>query len=893
MPNIVEADDFVAGIREFAGVIKDRVDIVQHIGKYEDLKKKGSSWQGPHSSHSDNKDSTCFSINLKRGYYNCFSCGEAGDVITFEQKRLNVEPLEAMKSLANEYGIAIPNFDDYTALTDEERERIDRDMKTYERVKSLQEKYCQLSETGLLDNDEAMSYLKSRGLNEKSIKEFRLGYAYKGIGNSLIKSGFTQEELQLSGLFTENYQILSERILIPTLWDQEPCHFVGRTLDPNKDPKYLSQRTQQGQNRFASVRTLWSFGKLSDTLEDKKTLKPLLICEGSIDALLAAQKFSKKYVVASGNTTILSQEQTKELTGRLYPVGIRRPGDVVICNDNDENKAGFNGALRTIDNLRRSCLANVLYKLAQRDDSELNEEKIQEIIEQVNIKTAPGYRYVPEMSMAILRKPRDEDKVDLSDYITSGRISEASYWINAAITPEQYEQWLISDPDRFFRFNDRGRRGKIIPKLVANEIHFEGNYFHNHNETLFQYDEGVYVPCIERLRVQIENKLGIESDPEYINKIASLVEVMSHDKKITYDYKLKTDESELSMVNTESGWLDFDKDPGSHEPIPHSPFKVSFSKIPVHYDKQAGCPVFWKFIAEVLEKEDVSEFIKLLGYLPVRTLKYAKAFMFVGIGGNGKSTAIETLQAFLGDKNYASVPLEKLENNDFSTASLVGKLANFHADLPMGYMPSSSVFKALVTGDSIDAEEKYKSSFNFAPESTLVFSANEIPRTGDTTYGYYRRWSFLAFDRKFSDTEEEDPDMKFKLSTPIELSGLLNLAWVGYFDLKNSKGFVESERSKDIKEEYTDSNDIISAFVREGVETTSGEKLPKNELYNFFKAYLEHSGTGKERISAIKFNRRIRQLIPGIEETSDRCWQAIAIKEDLRNDVEANTYLGT
>ena len=889
MPNIVEADDFVAGIREFAGVIKDRVDIVQHISKYETLQKKGSSWQGPHSSHSDNKDSTCFSINSKRGYYNCFSCGEAGDVITFEQKRLNAEPIEAMKSLANEYGITIPNFDNYTALTEEEKERIDRDMKTYERVKSLQEKYCELSEAGLFENDEAISYLKSRGLSEKSIKEFRLGYAYKGIGNSLIKSGFTQEELRLSGLFTEDYQILSERILIPTLWEQEPCHFVGRTLDPNNDPKYLSQRTQQGQNRFASVRTLWSFGKLSDTLEDKKTLKPLLICEGSIDGLLAAQKFSEKYVVASANTTILSQEQVKELSDRLYPTGIRRPGDIVICNDNDENKAGFNGALRTIDNLRRGCLANVLYRLAQRDDSELNEEKIQEIIEQSDITTAPGYNNVPKMFMAILRKPRGEDKVDLSDYITSGRISEASYWINAAITPEQYKQWLVDDPDRFFRFNDRGRRGKIIPKLVANEIHYEGNYFHNRNEKLLQYEDGVYTPCIDELRVQIENKLGLESDPEHINKISNLIEVMSHDKKITFE---EVNEEKL-MVNTESGWLDFNEEPHSHKPMPHSPFQVSFSKLPVRYNKEAGCPVFWKFIAEVLEQEDIAEFIKLMGYLPVRTLKYAKAFMFVGAGGNGKSTAIEMLQAFLGEQNYASVPLEKLENNDFSTSNLVGKLANFHADLPMGYMPSSSVFKALVTGDTIDAEEKYKSSFNFVPETTLVFSANEIPRTGDTTYGYYRRWSFLAFDRQFSDTDAEDPDMIDKLRTNDELSGLLNLAWVGYFDLKLTGGFVESERSKDIKEEYTDSNDIISAFVREGVETKADEKLPKNELYNFFKSYLDHNGTGKERISAIKFNRRVRQLIPGVEETSDRCWQAIAIKQDLRDDLEENQYLGT
>ena len=880
-------DSFISQIRDFAQVIKLQVDIVEHISKYETLTKSGKAWQGPHSLHSS-QGGKCFSINVTQAYYNCYSCHEAGDVIGFEQKRLQVTPFEAMKSLARDYGIHVPDFEGIEKLSPEEYKKIEDDIEKSARIKNLQDMYCQMTEDALQDYDKALDYLDSRGLTLESIKKFRLGYGYEDINKELIDNGFTKAELIASGLFSENLQILLNRITIPTFDKSgKPCHFIGRSLPGGVEPKYLSQRSQQGQNPYAVHRTFWSYGNLEDKLEDKKTSKPLLIVEGSIDGLLAAQEYDKDFVIASANTTILSQEQIQNMINWLYPSGPWKPCDIIICNDNDTNRSGHEGAKKTILNLYQGCLNYVIKQHAKKENITDKEQIQLMLIDKEYI--AAAMPFIPDIKMAILRKPPGLDKIDLSDIILMGRVLEAFYWIQSAITLDQYNEWLINNSKRFFHPNKTGSNSKLLPKLVANEIHFEGNYFINVGGLLLWYNDGVYLPCQNALRVLIQNKLGSHVEPEQINKVYGLIETMSHDLSLTVDYDISKDDPNRSWVNTKSGWLDFDKPIFSHDPEPHTPFRPSFAKIPVIYNPKASSPIFDKFIGEVLSKEDIGEFIKLLGYLPVRTLKYDKAFLFVGHGGNGKSTAIDVLYSFLGGENCWWSSLDDLETKTFALPYLVGKLANFHTDLPPGYIPSSGVFKRISSGEMVTGERKYGEEFDFFPDCTLVFSANEIPRTNDTSYGYYRRWTFFAFDRQFSDTDDEDINLPEKLTTNEELSGILNLAWIGYQNLINQGGFEESERSKTVKTEYTEANDIIAAFINEAVVDSPGSQINRSDLFNFFKIYLQERGTGREKVSAIRFNKRLRQLKPTIELTSDRSWLDIDLNSDLVKEFDQSS----
>ena len=105
-----------------------------------------------------------------------------------------------------------------------------------------------------------------------------------------------------------------------------------------------------------------------------------------------------------------------------------------------------------------------------------------------------------------------------------------------------------------------------------------------------------------------------------------------------------------------------------------------------------------------------------------------KAILLTGDGANGKSTYLRAVLSFIGKHNASAVSLHKLENDRFSAARLVGRLANICPDLPTTDLVSTSVFKAITGGGPLMAEYKFKDSFEFIPYARLVFSANHRRR---------------------------------------------------------------------------------------------------------------------------------------------------------------------
>jgi putative DNA primase/helicase len=128
-----------------------------------------------------------------------------------------------------------------------------------------------------------------------------------------------------------------------------------------------------------------------------------------------------------------------------------------------------------------------------------------------------------------------------------------------------------------------------------------------------------------------------------------------------------------------------------------------------------------------------------------------KAILLMGDGANGKSTYLRGQLAFIGKHNIAAVSLHKIENDRFSAARLVGRLANICPDLPGTELTSTSVFKAITGGDAMMAEYKFRDSFEFVPYARLIFSANHPPKSQDASPAFFRRWIVVPFERTFAD----------------------------------------------------------------------------------------------------------------------------------------------
>ena len=134
----------------------------------------------------------------------------------------------------------------------------------------------------------------------------------------------------------------------------------------------------------------------------------------------------------------------------------------------------------------------------------------------------------------------------------------------------------------------------------------------------------------------------------------------------------------MDVVNVLNGLLDVN----TRALSPHSPDFLSPVQLPVTFDPNARCPMWDKFIGEVFPGDSEAIAWEIPAWLATPDTSIQKAVLLTGDGANGKSTYLRAVLAFVGRQNVAAISLHRLENDRFSVARLVGRLANICPDLP-------------------------------------------------------------------------------------------------------------------------------------------------------------------------------------------------------------------
>ena len=164
---------------------------------------------------------------------------------------------------------------------------------------------------------------------------------------------------------------------------------------------------------------------------------------------------------------------------------------------------------------------------------------------------------------------------------------------------------------------------------------------------------------------------------------------------------------------------------------------LSTVQLPVEYVPSATCPLFDKFLREVLPADLVdSGFIwELIGYTCIRGNPLHVAVLLFGKGRNGKGTLIRVLKILLGENNISTVTLHELTENKFRVATLYRKLANLAGDLDSKWLENTALFKKITGHDGIQGEYKYGASFEFDPWALPFYSANKAFGSPDSSRG--------------------------------------------------------------------------------------------------------------------------------------------------------------
>lgn len=332
-------------IKDTIEEIKSRSDIVKVISDYIKVQQSGSNYKGLCPFHGEKTPS--FYINTSKQIYKCFGCGEGGDVINFIMKIENLEFMDAVKLLAKDCGIEIN-----TNMDEQSKIRMEK-IKKFQDINTEAARYY--FSNLIKDKNYGYEYLRKRGLDDKIIKKFGLGYAPKAWTNLmdyLISNGYDKNTLVECGLVTykENgnkyYDRFINRVIFPIFdYRGNVIGFGGRVLD-DALPKYLNSPDTLAFNKKYNLYGL-NFARKNISN------RTMILVEGYMD-LISLYQYGIRNVCATLGTA-LTLEQGKLLK--------RYVDNVVISYDSDE--AGVKATLRAIDILTS---ANINVKVLNLKD---------------------------------------------------------------------------------------------------------------------------------------------------------------------------------------------------------------------------------------------------------------------------------------------------------------------------------------------------------------------------------------------------------------------------------------------------------------------------------------------------------------------------------------------
>ncbi|TMI83432.1 MAG: DNA primase [Bacteroidetes bacterium] len=314
--------------------ILSRIDIVDIIGGFVKLKKRGVNYLGLCPFH--NEKTPSFTVSPTKEIYKCFGCGRSGNSISFLMEHEKYSYVEALKWLANKYGIEIEE----TFSSDEQRQQIQAADSLYI-INSFAQQFFtrQLFETDE-GQDVGLSYLKERGFREEIIKKFQLGYSPEqrdAFAKEAIAKQFNPELLLKTGLVVNRNEQLQDnyrgRVIFPVHnHSGKVLGFGARVLKSNnKAPKYINTPENE-----IYIKSKILYGSYFARQAIDKADECLLV-EGYTD-VLSLHQAGVENVVASGGTSLTSDQLRliKKYTNNL-----------TIVYDGDA--AGVTAALRGLD----------------------------------------------------------------------------------------------------------------------------------------------------------------------------------------------------------------------------------------------------------------------------------------------------------------------------------------------------------------------------------------------------------------------------------------------------------------------------------------------------------------------------------------------------------------
>lgn len=426
-------------------------------------------------------------------------------------------------------------------------------------------------------------------------------------------------------------------------------------------------------------------------------------------------------------------------------------------------------------------------------------------------------------------------------------------------TPVLLSDHLPADPDLFFD-RSAGLRVKVLADTIAHHVTYAVDS--RDDRQFYVYRHGCWVAGGKAIPTVTAQLLGDRYRRAHLSNVIDLLRYAPGVREIDCGPTPR-------WINVPNGLLDWQ----TGELHPHTPDVLSTVQLPVRWDPDADCPAFGRFLREVLPADclEPSEggpgFIwELLGYCLYSGNPLHVAVLLYGNGRNGKGALLRVIERLVGADNTSSVPLHDLSENRFRAATLYGRLLNIAGDLDARWLANTATFKAITGGDSVQAERKYGSAFDFTPWALPIYSTNKAFGSADSSEGYLARWVVVPFPNSF--LGREDRSLDARLGGEDELRGVLRRAAEALPALMCRGRLPEPQSVRDAKTRFILSGDQVRAWIDEECVVGPDAWTPGTALFRSYSA-CNWEDRGARALSRREFYNRLAQ-VGGITEAKRR-----------------------
>ncbi len=404
------------------------------------------------------------------------------------------------------------------------------------------------------------------------------------------------------------------------------------------------------------------------------------------------------------------------------------------------------------------------------------------------------------------------------------------------------------DPNRFFD-PKHGLRARHLRQAVEKT----GKLAVGPGMSIYRHADGVWVPDG---RTEIKRRTIRLMGQRYRQNHAALITDMIEAREPL----ISDDSQDTKFFNLPNGLLDWQ----TGTLYPHNPAATSTIRIPIEWNEDAECPAVDTWLKQVLPMDAIELAYEVLGYMLYNDNPLHKAILLHGSGRNGKGTFIRLARRLVGGNNISAIAPQDLDSSSFLGAQLHGKLANLVGDVDPKIFKQTEKFKQMCGDDYITAQHKYGQPFNFKSRALMIAAFNALPRSADTTEGFFSRWIVIPFTGYFP-AGKADTGLLHRLTTPEELQGLLRAAVFGLQSLMLRGAFREPESVKEATKEFRIEADPIRAFLSERIELHEPAEKARMARTEIYTDYVSWAGmNGYQPFSARKFYSLFMSAAPDI-----------------------------